>query len=130
MFEKMKILNQLFAKFAMVTLLLGAVVSFSSCDKDEDTPQINYYSMGFDSFSSSSSTFLAELSEVEDAFQEQLGVDYSTFSLEGSSSECDAKVKAACALAEASLSETVFTSTFVYVVNNVTTDETVYTYSK
>lgn len=120
--------NKLFSKIALITLVIGAMFSLVSCEKLEDEKLV-YYSMGFDSFQSSSSSFLTQMVQIENAFKEELGVTSSTFYLEGTSDECDAQVKEACQRAEESLQDEQFDLSATFVVTNTNNVTVVYTYT-
>lgn len=90
------------------------------------------YSVGFDSFSSSSSGTelpLGEMSAIQGIFYEELGITTSIFEMEGSAAECDAKVKAACERAVTRLKQQTWKSKFVFKAYNAITEQDVFLYS-
>ena len=122
----MKKLYSIFTIAALMTLVFG----FTSCSDDDD--QTTFYKMGFSSFSyhgSSSTDMTEEMKTIESAYKSALGVNDVTFSMSGSSKNCDKDVKAKCKAAESKLSGVTFNSTFTFQVTNVSNDEEIYSYS-
>ena len=78
---------------------------FTSCSDDEDEVTTVMYSMGFDSLNTS---VLSEMGTIDSVFQQASGVNSSNFTLSGSISECDGKVKSACKNAEDTLKSKIF----------------------
>lgn len=112
---------------AMAVLLCAGFVSCS-----EETNEQMIYSVGFDSFSSSSSGTelpLGEMSAIQGTFYEELGITTSIFEMEGSAAECDAKVKAACERAVTRLKQQTWKSKFVFKAYNAITEQDVFLYS-
>lgn len=123
----MKKIMQICTRVALFAILAVTILSFTSCEKEDDKQTI-YYSMGFDSFSSSGMNFLTEMRTIENAFKTALAVTDSHFSIEGSMTECDSKVKKACAAAEATIKDKTFSATFDFVVTNINSGEAIYTF--
>lgn len=123
----MKKINVIGRFLSMMAIAMVTLFSLSSCSTDDYEITEVTYSMGFNSFSSSSSSFLTEMEAVESAFQTALGITSSTFTLDGTVTLCDIEVKAACAVAKTAISALSIDSSFEYVVTNVTTGDVVYT---
>ena len=112
----------IFKSMLMIALVCMPFV-FTSCSDDEDEVTTVMYSMGFDSLNTSD---LGEMSTIESVFQQALGVNSSNFTLSGSISECDGKVKSACKNAENTLKSKIFKGTYLFVVTNYTSQKEVY----
>lgn len=115
-------------RLLMLVALMGGV--FTACSDDEDSSGVVYYSAGFGSFSSSDISFIAKMGQVEDLYYSAMQVSDSPFALNGSVEECDNRVKEACKRAEAGVAAIGLTDTyFEYTVDNITTGQTVYSYT-
>lgn len=105
-------------------LLIGIMAIFTpSCSGDEETSTTVYYSMGFDTVST---TDLSELSVIELAYKEALGVSDTSFSLDGKISECDSKVLQSCRAAEEELKSNIWNGSYTFIVTNLNTAEVIY----
>lgn len=118
--------KELLAKVLLVFMMMAAGFSMTSCGDDDDEPQTQIYSYGFESISGSG---LGDIFIIEKAFKEALGVNNTPFTMTGSASECDAKVKAACERAEKSLESVTLSSTGTFTVTNNTEGKVIYTYN-
>lgn len=117
--------------FAAILICGLTVTSFSSCKSDDNDNSVVTYSMGIDSYSSSSLNFLEEIQFIENTFQEAVSkVDGVKFTGLGSStfiySGGDANIVAACKAAEAGLANKVFESEITFRVHRGET--AIYTY--
>lgn len=105
-------------------LLIGIMAIFTpSCSGDEETSTTVYYSMGFDTVST---TDLSELSVIERAYKEALGVSDTSFSLYGKISECDSKVLQSCRSAEEELEGNTWKGSYTFIVTNANSAEVIY----
>jgi len=126
-------MKKILIALAAVCCCFLAAPLFQSCTESVE-PEDAYYNFGFDSFSSSSASFLVDMAAVEstfkDAFRTELGIDcgeQNSFTYGGSVKN----VENACKKAATELDKHVFQTTFVFVVKKTTTEgtTTVYTYS-
>lgn len=117
-------------KHLMMLLLLFvgtfASLSLASCS-DDDEPGTQVYTYGWMDYSLSSSdlSVLNEMQTISDAFKAAIGSS-SPVTLNGTTSECDAKIKAACEKVEASLKGNVYNFSGRFDVKNVQTGNVVY----
>ena len=107
----------------LILALIGLL--FSSCSDDDDEVTTVQYSMGFNSMSTSD---VSEMYVIESAYKEALGVSSSSFTLSGTVSECDNKVKSACKNAEKTLQEQTIQGSYLFVVTNYNSMQDVYTH--
>ena len=114
----------IFKSMLMIALICMPFV-FASCSHDEDEVTSVMYSMGFESMNTSD---LSEMGTIESVYQQALGVNDNTFTLSGSVSECDSKVKSACKNAENTLKSKTLKGTYLFVVTNYTSQKEVYSY--
>lgn len=113
------------AMVAMVTSL-----GFVACSDDDDS-SIVFYSMGFDSTSFSGGSLEEmsnELGTIENAYKNAIGVSDASFTMDGSSSSCDKKVKAACEKAVSALQGKTFKGTYVFSVKNQNENTTIHSH--
>ena len=124
-------LKKMSAMLTAVAIAVLACFSITSCDDDDPETDI-IYTMGFSQMSSSSIEALNEMGAIESAFQTAINVDDNTFTMKGTASDCDKKVKAACEKAELSLKDNTWTGTYTFKVTNMNTGSAVYehTFSK
>lgn len=112
----------------LMLLFIGAIASISlaSCSDDDD-PATQVYSYGWEDFQSSGSDFsgLNEMETISNAFKAAIGSS-SPVTLNGSASECDSKIKAACEKVEASLKGNAYNFSGRFEVKNVQTNKVVY----
>lgn len=118
--------KELLAKMLLVLLAVVAGLSMTSCGDDDDEPQTQIYSYGFESISGSG---LSDMFVIEKAFKDALGVTNTPFTMTGSANECDAKVKAACERAAKSLESVTLSSKGSFTVTNNTEGKVIYTYN-
>ena len=114
----------IFKSMLMIALICMPFV-FESCSDDEEEVTTVMYSMGFDSMTTSD---LSEMGTIETAYRQALGVNSSTFTLSGSVSECDSKVKSACKNAENTLKSMTLKGSYLFVVTNYTSQKEIYSY--
>ena len=114
----------IFKSMLMIALICMPFV-FASCSDDEDEVTSVMYSMGFESMNTSD---LSEMGIIESVYQQALGVNDNTFTLSGSVSECDSKVKSACKNAENTLKSKTLKGTYLFVITNYTSQKEVYSY--
>ncbi len=112
----------------LVLLFIGAIASISlaSCS-DDDEPGTQVYSYGWEDFYSSGPDFsgLNEMETISNAFKAAIGSS-SPVTLNGTASECDSKIKAACEKVEASLKGNAYNFSGRFEVKNVQTNKVVY----
>lgn len=115
----MKTLKKIFG-----LILIGIMSIFTpSCTDDEETSTTVHYSMGFDSVSTSN---LSEMSIIERAYKDALGISDTSFSLDGKISECDSKVLQSCRAAEKELNTNIWKGSYTFIVTNLNTTEIIY----
>ena len=113
----------IFKSMLMIALICMPFV-FASCSDDDEVTSVKYH-MGFDSLNSSNPS---EMATIEAAYQQALGVNDNTFTLSGSVSECDSKVKSACKNAEKTIAGKSYTGKYLFVVTNNNNGKKVYSY--
>ena len=115
--------------FIMKSMLMIALICmpfvWTSCSDDEDKVTTVMYSMGFNKMNSSNPS---EMGTIETVYQQALGVNSNNFTLSGSISECDNKVKSACKNAERNLKSKTFKGSYLFVVTNYTSQKEIYSY--
>ena len=111
----------IFKSMLMIALICMPFV-FASCSDDDEVTSVKYH-MGFDSLNTSNPS---EMATIEAAYQQALGVNDNTFTLSGSISECDSKVKSACKNAESTLKSKTFKGSYLFVVTNYVSLKEVY----
>lgn len=116
--------NFIFKSMLMLALICMPLVMASCSDDDEEVTEVRY-NMGFESLSISNIT---EMATIEAAYQQAIGVSSNNFTLTGSVSSCDSKVKTACKSVEKALSSQTFTGSYQFVVTNYNTQEEIYSY--
>lgn len=111
----------------MLLIALACLPFVSTSCSDEEVEQVTtiHYSMGFEELATSDR---AELGVIEAAFQQALGVSSNSFTLPGTISECDGKVKSACLDAENTLKAKTFKGKYTFVVTNFTSQKKIYSY--
>ena len=113
----------IFKSMFMIALICMPFV-FASCSDDDEVTSVKYH-MGFDSLNSSNPS---EMGTIETVYQQALGVNSNNFTLSGSISECDNKVKTACKSAESTLKSQSIKGSYQFVVTNYTSQKEVYSY--
>lgn len=124
--------------FAAVLCCALTTTVLTSCGSDDEEVRDYTYSIGFTSFSySSSSSFLSTdgshsssidwPEEIMNAYEQALGVTKETFTFHGTESECNERVSDCCKKAEDKVKD-IKGGTATIVVTNNTTGKTVYTY--
>lgn len=113
------------AMIAMVTSL-----GFVACS-DDDEDSIVFYNMGFEetSMTGNYEDFSNDLKTIESAYKSAIGVSDASFTMDGSSSSCDQKVKAACDKAVSSLQGHTFKGTYVFVVTNQSSNQKIHSHT-
>lgn len=114
----------IFKSMLMIALICMPFV-WTSCSDDEDKVTTVMYSMGFNKMNSSNPS---EMGTIETVYQQALGVNSNNFTLSGSISECDNKVKSACKNAESNLKSKTFKGSYLFVVTNYTSQKEIYSY--
>lgn len=110
-------------KSMLVIALICMPFVLASCSDDDDEVTTVRYGMGFGTMSTSNMT---EMFVIESAYREALGVSSNDFTLSGSISECDNKVKSACKSAENALKSQGIKGTYQFAVTNYTSQKEVY----
>ena len=118
--------KELFIKLMLAMFVILAGLSFTACG-DDDEPQPQIYNYGWEDLHASGSdlSYLAEMATAENAFKAVLG-SASPVIMNGTSSDCDAKIRAACERAAVSLKDNVWGFTARFEVINQTTGKVVY----
>lgn len=108
-------------------LLIMSLCLFVSCDEDNE-PGIVYYTAGFESYneSSTSSSFLSEMIEIESIYREEMNISGTPFQKTGTVSQCDEELIKACQRAEERIKARSWNATFVFYVYNATTGNEIY----
>lgn len=118
-----------FFQVMLLSCLTLMAFTFTACDDDDDSNASGtyQYSLGFFAWSGN----LTEMAAVENLYLSALGVTTTTFTLEGTRTECDNQIKTKCASVESSLSSvcTVSSWTIIVTCTNSIESSTVYTYS-
>lgn len=105
-------------------LLIGIMTLFTfSCSEDNEISTTVHYSMGFDQVYS---TNFSEMSVIEQAYKEALGVSDTNFSLDGKISECDSRVLQSCHAAEEELEGNTWNGKYTFIVTNANSEEVIY----
>lgn len=116
--------------FRLIGLALMAVIislGVSACSDDDDDVSTVYYNMYVDALTGGlEAPEKARL--LEETYMSALGVTSTSFSLEGSISECDKKVKVGCEKAVNALAGETFPSEMKFVVNNQSTQKEVHSH--
>lgn len=112
----------IFKSMLMIALMCMPFM-MASCSDDDDEVTTVTYSMGFNSMSTSDTS---EMYVIESAYQKALGVSSNNFTMSGSISECDNKVKSACKSAESTLKSQSIKGSYQFVVTNYTSQKEVY----
>jgi hypothetical protein len=129
--------------FRFLSMLLVAVatsLAFAACSdqgEDDDCAIDVSYTYGFRtldySFTSSlSSNFLVgfeEMQVIENTYRDALGVAGSPFTIHGTVTASDAKVKSICDQAELQLKDRTWSGTYEFVVSNAYTGQSIYTHT-
>lgn len=111
-------------KSILMFAFMCMTLTFASCNDEEEITSVKY-TMGFNACSF---TNPSEISFIESTYQKALSVSSNQFTLNGSVSECDAKVKAACSNAEEIIKSKSIKGSFLFVVTNNTTMKEIYSY--
>lgn len=110
-------------RFRLGMVLIGMfAMLLSACSDDDKTVSVTY-SMGFENVQSSS---ISDLSVIENAYKNALGVDNTTFVLEGTIEECDQKVVETCRNVENTLKTQTWSGSYTFEVNNQNSGKTIY----
>lgn len=117
--------NFIFKTMLMIALVCLPFVATSCSDDEEDEVTTVRYSMGIETMTTSD---MSEMGVIEAAYQQALGVNSNSFSLTGTVSECDGKVKSACVNAENTLKAKSFKGHYTFVVTNFNSQKNIYSY--
>lgn len=110
-------------RFRLGMVLIGMfAMLLSACSDDDKTVSVTY-SMGFENVQSSS---ISDLSVIENAYKNALGVDNTTFVLEGTIDECDQKVVGTCRNAENALKTQTWSGSYTFEVTNRNSGKIIY----
>lgn len=118
--------KELFTKFLLALFVVLASVSFTSCGDDDDEPGQVIYTYGWEGEISGGTHMITDMEIVEDAYTVALGVKASPFTLNGTKSECDAKIKAACEKVEQTIKDEVFDFNADFVIREQSSNQIVY----
>ena len=136
----MEIMKKYFMTLAAVLCCAMIVTAFTSCNKDENDVRTYSYTITFDNYFYSSHEsldfdnppsdggFSSWMNSILGAYKNSLGVSSDTFTLNGTQSECDAKVYEACKKAEETVKNIKGGSATV-AVTNTTAGKKVYSYT-
>lgn len=105
--------------FRMIGLAIMAIIlsfGLSACSNDDDVETTVEYSMSFSK--STGSSAYSEMGIIESAYKKALGVSSSRFTLNGTISSCNSKVKEGCDQAVKSLEGRVFQGEHIFEVWN------------
>ncbi len=118
--------NLLFKVFAIVMMAFAVV----SCSTDDDSTGVSY-TIGFESLEGVGMEYWEQIEEVDEIYKTYLSLDTDVvyFVMSGSIAECDAKILLTCSSAEEVVKAQGYGFTFTYVVTNLLTNETTYSYT-
>lgn len=118
--------KDLFSKLMLLLIAVLASVSFTSCGDDDDEPGQVIYTYGWEGKMTGGTHMITDMEIVEDAYTVALGVKTSPFTLNGTKSECDAKIKTTCEKVEQTLKDEVFDFNAIFVIREQSSNQIVY----
>lgn len=111
----------------MTSFVLCTILLFTSCsDEDKDAKATFTYSIGIDSMTTSD---LSEMTALFSIYRNALGITGDEFTLTGTQSECDNKVKTACKDAEITIVSQSWNGSYSFSIMNKSTATVIYTYT-
>jgi hypothetical protein len=129
----------------MLLVAVATSLAFAACSdqgEDDDCAIDVSYTYGFRSLSysyssslsssSSSNNFLTgfeDMQVIENTYRDALGVAGSPFTIHGTVTATDAKVKSICDQAELQLKDRTWSGTYEFVVSNAYTGQSIYTHT-
>lgn len=118
--------KELLTNLLLTLMIVLACLSLTACGDDDDEPGQVTYTYGWEDKIAGGSHVLTNMEIVEDAFTTALGVKTSPFTMTGSKSECDAKIKAKCEKVEETLKNEVWDFTAIFVIRDQSSKQIVY----
>ena len=118
--------KELFTKLMLALFIMLASVSFTACGDDDEDPGQVIYTYGWEGAMSGGALMTTDMEIVEDAYTAALGVKTTPFTLNGTKSECNAKIKAACEKVEQTLKNEVFDFNADFVIREQSSNQIVY----
>lgn len=121
--------KELFTKLLLALFVVLACVSLTACGDDDDEPGQVTYTYGWEGAMTGGSLMTTDMGIIEDAYTTALGVKDSPFTLNGTKSECDAKIKTACDKVEQTLKDEVWDFNADFVIREQSSNKIVYSCS-
>lgn len=112
----------------LALLVVLASLSLTACSDDDEPGQV-IYTYGWEGKISGGASMIPDMAIVEEAYATALGVEDSPFILNGTRSECDARVKAACEKVEQTLKDKEWGFTATFAVREQNSNQVVYSYT-
>lgn len=118
--------KELLTKLLLALFVVLAGVSFTACSDDDDEPGQVIYTYGWEGKQTGGEDMLTQMATIETAFRTALGVSDSPFVLNGSKSECNAKVKSTCEKVEQTLKDQTWDFNASFVIRDQSSGDIVY----